>query len=87
MDHSVSVEGVRVELQGHKTTAGTLHHTRGGSMTTWEEVMLVLTLDVHELFGNLEFAFVEAVVVGDVALSLGHRDHHVFLLLPEHRLG
>ena len=56
-------------------------------MTTWEEVMLVLTLDVHELFGNLEFSFVEAVIVGDVALSLGHRDHHVFLLLPEHRLG
>ena len=49
--------------------------------------MLVLTLDVHELFGDLEFSFVEAIVVGDVALGLGHGDHHGFLLLPEHRLG
>jgi len=61
-----------------------LHHTgEGGPRAT----VLVLTLDVHELFGNLELSLVEAVIVGDVALRLRHRDHHVLLLLPEHLLG
>lgn len=46
-----------------------------------------LTLYVNELFGHPEVPRVEGLIVGDVALSLWDRNHHVVPLLPVHLLS
>ena len=47
----------------------------------------LLTLYVNELLWHVEVPGVEGLVVGDVALRLGHGDHHVVPLLSVHLLG
>ena len=41
---------------------------------------------MNELLWHLEVPGVEGLVVGDVALALGHRDHHAVPLLAVHLL-
>ena len=52
-----------------------------------QRLRALLTLYVNELLWHVEVPGVEGLVVGDVALRLGHRDHHVVPLLSVHLLG